>query len=438
MSVFSLTGQAEGVTVKQTISKSISSNPEVQAKWHAFQASEQEILASRGGYLPKIDITAGIGRENLDGEGYDGRDMNDYTRDGITLSLNQMIFDGKLTSSQVNRYSHSKKMRYYNLLSSMEQIGLAAVRSHEDVLRYRTLVEMAKGNLARHQTIMNKIEERTKAGVDSKVNLETTTGRLALARVNLMTEESNLYDSVTQYARIVGENPPVSLENAEIQIDAPFNPETDLEAVLSENPQVSAYGENVKSMFYAINEQKSRMQPRLDLRASTNFEHDVDGVKGRRDKFLIELILRYNLYNGGIDRANILKYVELHKESVENLMKAERDIVQSVLIAYNDIESIKKQLPELEQHRKSADNTRIVYAKQFEAARRSLLDLLDAENEYFQADRAYANAEFNLVIAKASYLAATGKLLNYYDIVREDVPTEEEMGIDINPEEIKK
>jgi Outer membrane protein len=182
-------------------------------------------------------------------------------------------------------------------------------------------------------------------------------------------------------------------------------------------------------MRSAASEQKARMKPRLDLRASANFENDVDGVEGRRDKTVVELLLRYNLYNGGTDEATLRRFKELHLESEENLRKVERDVRQAVLVAYNDIHAIEKQLPDLEQHRNSADAMRKAYTQQFEVGRRSLLDLLDAENEYFQANRAYANAEFNLVNARARYLAATGKLLATFKISREDVPTLEQMGI---------
>ena len=87
--------KASEVTINDTLLKAISTNPEVQAKWHSFAASEKELASARGGYLPRLDLTAGLGRENLDGAGYEGRDMQNYTRDGITLSLNQMIYDGR-------------------------------------------------------------------------------------------------------------------------------------------------------------------------------------------------------------------------------------------------------------------------------------------------------------------------------------------------------
>jgi adhesin transport system outer membrane protein len=174
------------------------------------------------------------------------------------------------------------------------------------------------------------------------------------------------------------------------------------------------------------------MRPRLDFRAGLNLEHDIDGTAGRRDKSFVELILRYNLYNGGIDQANIGKAMEGWKQAGSLVNKVKRDVTQSVLVSYNDIQSIQKQLNDLRLHRNSADTMRNAYLQQFEAGRRSLLDLLDVENEYFQANIAYANALFDLKIAKASYLATTGKLLARYGIFRKDVPEPAEVGIDVN------
>ncbi|MEA4873539.1 MAG: TolC family protein [Synergistaceae bacterium] len=133
--------KANEITINNTLLKAVSTNPEIQAKWHSFLASEKELASAQGGHRPRLDLTAGVGRESLDGSGYEGRDLYNYTRDGITLSLNQMIYDGNLTSSKIKKFSHSKKMRYFNLISSIEQTALAALRSHEDVLRYQTLIK---------------------------------------------------------------------------------------------------------------------------------------------------------------------------------------------------------------------------------------------------------------------------------------------------------
>ena len=179
--------------------------------------------------------------------------------------------------------------------------------------------------MARHEEIKNKVQERTAAGVDSQVNLETAKGRLALAQVNLMTEEANLHDSGTQYVRVVGENPGRGWKErhrpgAARRSTPPWKDP-------GRQPLVCSHQEQVNSMSYAVSEQRSKMSPRLDFRASAN-ENDVDGVRGHRDKRVVELILRYNLYNGGSDKADIERYSELLKETEENKNRAERDVRQ--------------------------------------------------------------------------------------------------------------
>lgn len=421
-SFFPAAQRAHGFTVNESVSRSVLSNPEVQEKWYAFTASKEEQEAARGGFRPRLDLNAGVGWENLDGKGYDGRDQYDYTRNSVSLTLSQMIYDGNLTASQVKKLSHSKKMRYFDLLGTMEMVALNAVKSHEDVVRYREMTLLAAENLRRHEMLLKKIDDRTKAGVDSSVNLETTRGRLALAKVNLVTEESNLHDACTQYIRVVGEAPCAELEKSAVDIPLPGTPENAVDEALANSPRLSSTMENALLYRSAADEQRARMSPRLDLRAGLNFENDVDGTEGRRDKAMVELLLRFNVFDGGSDRATIRRYQELSKQTDETVKKTEREVRQSVLIAYNDILAIEAQLPSLAQHQKSAEIMRQAYAQQFEVGRRSLLDVLDAENEAYQAERAYKNALVNLVITKARFLAERGELLSYFNVKREDVP----------------
>ncbi|MEG1603097.1 MAG: TolC family outer membrane protein [Cloacibacillus sp.] len=423
---------AEGLSVQESIQRAVDTNPEAQAKLHAFRASLRDWQAAFGGYRPKLDAYAGIGRENLDGEGYNGSDLFDYTRDGASLILTQPIYDGNLTRSQVRRYEYAKNMRYFDLSAKLEEVAYAGFRCHQDVIRYRKAVAMARNNVARHEELLAKVKKRAIAGVDSKVNLETAMGRLALAKVNCLTEESNLHDTITQYVRVTGTEPAEQMEEAVIEVTLPEQPEACVTEALTGNPQVASYKENTNSMRHAIQEQASRMRPKLDFRAGVNLDHDTDGNKGRRDKSWVELMFRYNLYNGGIDKANIKKSEEQYQESEEVFKKIERDVRQAVLIAYNDVKNIELQIPNLEEHKKAAQVMRTAYVKQFEAGRRTLLDVLDAENESFQSELAYVNALYNLSSMKADYLTSVGRLLSYYDIKKVEMPEPQKAGIDMD------
>ena len=426
-------GPAFGRTMRESVQQAVLSHPDVQAAWHGFRASEEEQEAARGGYRPRVDLSASVGWESLGGSGYDGRDQHTYFREGAYLTLSQMLYDGGLTQSQVRKFGYAKNAKYYDLRASMEKAALLAFRSHDDVNRYREMIRLAQQNLDRHEEIMKLVQARSRAGVESAANMEVVKGRLALAKVNLITEEGNLHDASTQYFRTIGEMPAEAMEWGALEVKRPDTPESALRLGMATSPRWNSVSQSVRSTLFALEEQKAKLRPRVDLRGGLNLENDTDGTRGRKDKAMIELVLRYNLYDGGTDKATIRRFVELYKQSEEILKETEREVGQALLVAYNDIDSIRRQLEHLYQHQQSAEAMEAAYRKQFEAGRRSLLDLLDAQNESFQAKRAYVNALFGYEGAKASYLQEVGALVAAYDVVRKDVPTPEDLGI--NPSE---
>ena len=72
----------------------------------------------------------------------------------------------------------------------------------------------------------------------------------------------------------------------------------------------------------------------------------------------------------------------------------------------------------MDQHQLSIEKAQVAYQKQFDIGQRNLLDLLDTENELYQAKRSYVNAEYDLYIAQARTLAGMGKLVSTLGISR--------------------
>jgi outer membrane protein, adhesin transport system len=133
------------------------------------------------------------------------------------------------------------------------------------------------------------------------------------------------------------------------------------------------------------------------------------------------LALTYNLYAGGANRASVRRSLEQVNRAKDLRDKACIDLRQTTQIAYNDAHRIAEQLTSLDQHRRASDKVRTAYTEQFNIGQRTLLDLLDAENEYFEASRSYAKAEADLEIAHARSLAAMGSLLPAVGVMREGV-----------------
>ncbi len=420
--------QAAPVTLQDAVKQAIVGNPDVQARWHDFTASREEQDVARGNYYPRVDMSMGIGRENLTAP---NQPSTEYNRHGATLSLSQMLYDGFSTREEVSRLAYAKLTRYYELLDATETTALDATKAYLDVLRYRELSRLAQENLAQHDQYFRQIQQRTQAGVGRRVDLEQAGGRLALAQSNLLTEASNLHDVSARYLRVVGDLPPGEMiAPALLDQGIPPSVEEALKLAYQGSPAFNAAIENVRSAQAASRGKRANFQPRVDLRASKDLGYNVNGIEGKRDDELIELVLNYNLFKGGSDKALARQYNERLEQARDLRDKACRDLRQTLSIAYKDVGNLGRQLGYLDQHQLSIAKAREAYRKQFDIGQRTLLDLLDTENEYFQSRRAYVNAEYDHALAYARTLEGMGKLLQTLQVGRDGMPSLQELGQD--------
>ena len=419
---------APAESLREAVQRAVVSNPEVQARWHAYLAAEEEQDVARGGYYPRVDLTAGIGRERQTDPGVADRN---YTRRGATLSLNQMVYDGFATQSEVARLGHAKLTRYFEILDASESVAEETVRAYADVLRYRDLVQLAQENFLRHKEVFDQIEERARAGVGRRVDLEQAGGRLALAESNLLTEASNLHDVSARYHRLVGELPADALQPmGRIAEQLPPSVADALRLAYEGHPAFHAAVENVRAATEEAKGKEAAYQPRVDLRARQSVDYNTDGDTGRHGDSVVELVMNFNLFKGGSDRATVRQFAQRLNQAKDLRDKSCRDIRQTLSIAYNDVQRLAEQLKYLNQHQLSISKAREAYRKQFDIGQRTLLDLLDTENEYFQARRAYVNGDYDHKVAEARTLGGMGKLLPSLQVAREDLPALSDLAKD--------
>ena len=430
--------QPGSTDMTEVVRQALATNPEVHAAWNGLRAAGNDVGVARGNYLPSIDAAAGIGREYREG---DPNTSGSYETSFAELTLSQMIWDGFATRSEVERLDRAKLVRYYELLGASENVALEASRAYLDVSRYRELVRLAQDNYADHLRVFNQIEERVRSGAGRGVDLEQISGRLALAESNLMTEASNLHDVTARYQRIVGRLPAENLAPAP-QLDNRLPPSV-AEAVnlaFQGNPEFHAAIENIEASRAQQAGTRAGFQPRLDLRGRAGTYDSSDGSfdpLGSRDRHSIELVASMNLYRGGSDLASFRAASDRVEQSINQREVVCHNIRQTTQIAYNDTRRLREQMQYLNQHRQSIDRVRGAYQQQFDIGQRTLLDVLDSENEFFEASRAFVNAQYDVALADARTLAAMGQLMPTLGVVRDDMPTLAEMGSDgvaLNPD----
>jgi adhesin transport system outer membrane protein len=403
-------------TLKEVIERTLGSNPEVRVEVEKrLQADEGEVVA-RSGYWPRVDLRTGTGRERRENTStkitYGG--MVDQTRQEASLTISQMLFDGLATSADVERSVAKRESSAYRVAAVSEQIALKAIESYLEVLRQREIVLLTKANLAAHERTFDQIKLRTDGGIGRKADLDQIEARLALARANLISSEANLEVSQINFKLVVGELPsalvrPEPPDPALLPTDADSAVQTSLER----HRLLQAAKSDIAASRAQVSVARATMLPRVDIElgsSRTNYKTPIDDPIDNSNYLMLRL--RYALFSGGADTARIAEASHFSNEAIEVLRRAERQMEQTVRLSWNAYRSARDRLPNLRQHAESSRLTRDAYVKQFAIGQRSLLDMLDSENEHFTADSNHVNGQFIELFARYRLFADTGKLLD--------------------------
>ncbi len=411
-----------GDALRFAAASAIAKHPDVNARFNAYRAAVDAVAAARGSYWPRIDLNASAARDNerVDAAAPVSQSLG---RSGVGLTITQLLWDGLGTRSDVSRLSHDQLARYFEWLDTTEQVALEVARAHYDVMRLRRFVQLAEENYVQHRSAHLQIDSRVKAGVGRGVDLEQAAARLAQAESTLALEIADLHDASARYLRVVGTASPRQLPSLTVLSNGiPLKPAQALVRAIRHNAAVSAAIENLRASRALVDVRQAAYQPRAEARLRAEGGHNLDGVRDRTRAGTAEIVLTWNLYNGGADQARVRQQVNLLNQAANQRDKACHEARLAAAIAFNDIARLSDQLVLLERNATAIEKARDAYRQQFDIGQRSLLDLLNAESERYSATRAYANAEHDLATAYARAHASMNQLGMQLGLSRAQAP----------------
>jgi adhesin transport system outer membrane protein len=407
---------ASAQSLTEAVDKTIKSNPNVLADANFRRSVDKTIDQARAGYYPQVDLNLGIGKERAENNST-APGHRTLTRGEAGLSASQMLYDGFATKSAVEQTQSQAESAGYSVFDTAETTSLRAVQVYLDVLRRQDLLKLTEANLESHERIYSQIEQRFESGVGNSANLEQTKGRLALSEANLTSNKGNLDDALSSYNRVVGNMPESPADPGLDCCDkAPATLEEALAIAYHEHPALRSAMAQHEAALAQEQGAEAPFHPRVDLELSTRADNNLDGDKGHEKEILAMVRLRYNLLNGGADKARLEETGFLSQQAREEANIAMRDIERDVRLSWNSLDNLSHQLPVLKQRMESALKTRDAYQEQFNLGQRTLLDLLDTENEVLTASAEYTNAYYDHLYA-CYWLAETmGKLLEHLEL----------------------
>ena len=403
---------ASALTLKEAMLYTLRTNPLILERQKNYNATKEDVKIAQSGWLPKLDYIGTLGHEWGERE-YNDYDWSDYDLYENTLLLTQNIFNGWSTTHQINTQQARLMAAAFNYLEVVEDTGYRLVNYYIEVVKNRELLKIARENVDINQAIYDKVKKLYNGGLTTKSELEKAASSLSLAHSNYVVQQNNLEDALFQFKYFYGKKiDPALLETPSLTVSVPKTYEEGRDYALTHNPSILVQRYNIKVAQEDYEEKKSRYYPKVDLRARGSWNYNMSGNnEGHGDHYRVSAALSYNLFNGFSDRAAIQKGVSKVQQEVVRHADLKRRTEESFDLSWTSYVHLQHKLQYLQNYKEHAVNTLRLYSKEYEMGRRSLLDLLSAQNDLINAKSQIVTTRFNLLFSKYRLLDAMGTMV---------------------------
>jgi adhesin transport system outer membrane protein len=364
-----------------------------------------DFKAAKSRLYPTLDVTGDVGGQYVDQpQGLDPADNAEWRlRRVITGTLTQVLFDGWDRANDIYRSAARVDAAALRVQERSEALGLDAVEAYIDVRRHRAILAIAQRSRKRLQGILGLVRELVSGGKGPASDVDQAIERITAADTVIAQIKQSLEEAKAKYRQVVGREPD-ELQEVRYPPNLPVSTGIAFNVALANSPAYKAAGADAKAAFFAVEQAKSGYYPTISLEGRASYGHDLEGTPGRNVDVTGKVAMAWNLFNGfGTQYRKTALREQLIRAQLEQeaVARTVRETIDRAFAAY----TIGGQRVASAQEQVNATN-RVLneYQNEYKLAKRSLLDLLDAESAYF-------NSQFQLTSAQAVRLFSTYQLL---------------------------
>ena len=410
--LLSLTLSAQNL--KTTVNEVLSTNPILLERLKNYNAVKEDITIAKSDYYPKLDLSLGIGYEKTNKDTPDlGKQSFNYSVYQNSLKYTQNIFKGFETTYRVKQQKSRTTAAAYNYIEKVNDTSFRMVDIYLQVMKNKELLETEKANIKINTEIFIKVQKLYDAGLTTLSEVNKIESSLSLAKSNLVVQENTLLDVQYNLHRVLGRELKASdMIKPSLNITFPSSMDEATQFAMKNNPSLLVSNYNVKLAQDTYKESQSSFYPSFDIEISQAVNKNLSGIQGTDNRFRAMTYLKYNFFNGFADKATMQKNVSSIYQEVELKNELRREVIEGLRLSWAANEKLSEQLLHLIEYKKFSLKTLTLYTKEYDLGRRSLLDLLSAQNDYIGSKSQIINTKYSILFAKYRILDAMGLLVS--------------------------
>lgn len=413
--VCGVSSAASALTIEQAITAALKKHPSVEAARAFVEASEADIEAQRSNYFGTFSASLSGGRiygDNATTRGLSVTRGAGYSGFGEgSSSLIQPLFDGFATQSRVAAAKARAQSADMDLIDARENLALKTAQAYLDVMRAHTALAMIRNHTDKVDDYLERIKVSVEQGALDEAQYQQALDVKYILQSFISEYEGQALGAETQYIEAVGEIPEgnMSVPHPDLSFIS-----DDIDLVIAtaqeEHPTIKSAEFQAEALEYGIEEERSALYPTVDGEVSYLQSDRIELLGGEIVDARALLRMNWNFELGG----GLFSRMEKRRRELSEALAKKRDIKRRlagvIRQSYAELETVEKSLDHLNRRYELNANLYNTMQTQFEGARVSLLELMQADNQLFNIKLEKLNTEYRLLAAQYAVLASLGQL----------------------------
>ena len=404
---------AYAVELRDAVQAALTSNPEIRQAVANRVATQEERVQAQGLWYPRVSVEATAGVRHLNSPTRRAlEDGNDVLWPlGGDLIVDQLVFDSGGREAEIRRQASRTDAAAARVEERSEFVALNVARTYIDYLLQQRLVAIAADNATFHERLAGDLREGVSKGSISVADQQQAEERLQSARARVTEAREDLDTAAITFQTLTG----LPIDSVSMPPDlSQFMPASlaDAEGLARQNnPRVQEAIADLNTAREDVAAARSDLGPRLNLEGRARAGHDIDGLEGKTTDLQGAFVLRWDVFNGGIKEANVREQLSRADEVHARLFERTRAAEEATRSAWSRLQNQTRLVSELETQGRITDDLLLSYREQFNIGRRSLLDVLDAQNTRYNVQAQTETARLSRLYAQYRLLAASNRLI---------------------------
>lgn len=387
----------QGQTIKEVVEHTMSTNPKVMSTLKNNDAFRLYIDEAKGGYYPKVDLTAYVGAKITKTDPDAGNNTRtDEEGYNVQLDFEQLIYDFGQTGGQIDEAQYRYTSNKYLNQSIVDDIIYDSVDSYLNLVKYKNRLDISETGLKIYNDYLVTAKETEEISGEALQKAQVN-AKIHFANNTMYEDRINNLRAVSSFKKNVGIDP--DGKSCRPNLDDSKMPTTLkalIEQVIVSNPLILEQVENIKEQRAILNQRDSNLYPTIKFKAQASQDKDLTTAREITDIYSARIELSWNIFNGGKDRKSTLREKTFLDEAQKTLDTVTKDVVDLVTAAYNKYNYSKKRIAELEMYIKDNEDILAIYKDQFEGGTRTFIDVLNIERDLISAKKDLIDVQYDL------------------------------------------